>query len=202
MTTAAMRANRTILNSLLEHPSYKKDARFSTHVTYRDDDSSTDSEDSVAAAPSRKERQQVHFSEDSSSFATQPIPHELYEDEIPSMWYSAAEYERIQQDNRQTIQLIKSGKCCSGSLICKRGLEDSFREPILYLPTKQEITNELLDKQIDLWMNPNTGRDHERLLAEAYQEHTCQYAFRAVITGLHDWRAVQEATHTLQILLK
>jgi hypothetical protein len=58
--------------------------------------------------------------------------------------------------------------------------------------------NELLDKQIDLWMNPNTGRDHERLLAEAYRVHTCHYAFRAGVIGVHDWRAVQ-ATHNADI---
>jgi hypothetical protein len=114
------------------------------------------------------------------------------------MWYSAADYERIEQDYRRTLQFIKSGKCCSGSTICKRGLEDSFREPINYLLTKEEIMNVLLDKQIDLWMNPNTGRDHARLLAEAYRVHTCHSAFRAGVTGVHDWRAVQ-ASHTADI---
>jgi hypothetical protein len=197
MATAAMRANRATISSLLENPACKKADSFSTLVTCRDDDSSTDSEHSVTAATPRR-RQQVRFCEKSCSGGTQLIPHELHEDDIPSMWYSAADYEKIQQDNRQTIQLIKSGKCCSRSIICKRGLEGSFREPIHYFPTEGEIMNELLDKQIDLWMNPNTGGDHERLLAEAYAIYTCQYAFRAVVMGLHDWRAVQ-ATHTADI---
>jgi hypothetical protein len=193
-TTDVMSAkNRATLSSLFEHPSDKKDASFSTLATYRDDDSSTDSAHSVTSAHPRQ-RQQVSFCEE-SSLCIQQIPHELHEDEIPSMWYSAADYERIQHDNRRTIKLIKSGKCCSGSVICKRGLEDSFREPIHYLSTKEEIMNELLDKQIDLWMNPNTGGDHARLLAEAYAIYTCQYAIRAVVKGLHDWSALQ-ATHT------
>jgi hypothetical protein len=58
------------------------------------------------------------------------------------------------------------------------------------LTSKEDIINEVLDRQIELW-SEGQG-DHERLLAETYCINSTQHAFKAAVTGLYDWKAIQE----------
>lgn len=148
---------------------------------------------------------------------------DIYHDEIPysQRWYSDADYERIHQDNMETVRFFhqQSGGLLSSTESpanhCKRGLEVHFREQArsCSLTSREEVMEEVLDTQIDLWMEQDQGRatpaDHPRRLAEAYSVYSCQHAVRAVVMGLHDWSMVHSTTtstssttaSTLELLL-
>jgi hypothetical protein len=144
------------------------------------------------------EQRKVTFA--AQSVITKQIPrHDLYHDEIPSaQWYSDDDYERIHQENVETIRLVKSGlPITESNNHCKRGLEEHFRDQAsCYLKSRDEVRDEILDQQIELWREGLVTTDHQRLLAEAYSVYSRQYAFRAVIVGLHDRSADRSNTAT------
>jgi hypothetical protein len=120
------------------------------------------------------------------------IPHPIHHDEIPEQWYNTREYHHIREDCDRTVEMIKSGQAITEDQYCKRGLEARFRDRVSFLTSKEEIVNEILDKQMDLWSEGQSN--HARLLAKIYCMHSTQYAFRAVVTGRHDWKAIHDGT--------
>jgi hypothetical protein len=192
-------------------------------------DEATTTGDLDDSAVHSHEQRKVTFAQ---SVITEQIPrydNDLYHDEIPSSqqcWYNDADYERIHQDNMETIRFVHQQESGLLPMItestanhCRRGLEEQFRDPAKSwcLESREEVMEELLDTQIDLWMEQDQGRatpeDHPRRLAEAYSVYSRQHAVRAVVMGLHDWSAVQStsttgastatstATSTLELLL-
>jgi hypothetical protein len=123
---------------------------------------------------------------------TARIPHPIHHDEIPEQWYNTREYHDMRQDCDRTVEMIKNGQTITEDQYCKRGLESRFRDRISFLTSKEEIVDEILDKQMDLWSEGQNN--HARLLAEIYCMHSAQYAFRAVVTGHHDWKAIRDGT--------
>lgn len=158
----------------------------STVATYKGDNDgwySSDSEHSTFAV-FRRRRSRVRFCEQTVQVA--PSEHAV---EFSEVWYTAEDFERIRQDNLNIFEQCKKG-CIMEQEYSKRGLEASFRPQLEYLASREEIINNLLDKQIDLWMNQTPPLEHERLLAGAYIVQTRQYALRAMVMGMHDSKGV------------
>ena len=134
----------------------------------------------------------VRFSNDIISFeipSTYSDTKASYEDSIKRRWYSAQDLERIREENELTVELIHSGRGLQDEEVyCKRGLEEFYRtQRPCYLRSRQEIIEEVLDRQVDLWMNKSL--DHAVFLAGEYRLRSLPHAERARITALHDSRS-------------
>jgi hypothetical protein len=138
-----------------------------------------------------KRRNPVSFA---SSIVTQEIPHMVYEDEVHALWYSEADHEAIAESNRQTVALVKGRGlgCESNQEYCKRGLESQLADSLSFLKSPQEIIDEVLDRQIDLWCEDEGKNEQARLLAEIYCIYASQYALKAMVRGISDWYSIQE----------
>jgi hypothetical protein len=138
-----------------------------------------------------RKRKHVRFA---SLIVTQEIPHVVYEDEIHALWYSEADQEAIAESNRKIFALVKSRGLGSESNqeYCKRGLESQLADSLPFLKISQEIIDEVLDRQIDLWSEDEGKNEQARLLAEIYCIYASQYALKAIVRGRSDWHSIQE----------
>lgn len=103
---------------------------------------------------------------------------------------------------------------------CKRGLESRISQQQLLLQTagrhqnhqvyeqecslvskssstksKEDIISAVLDAQIDMWSSGITSRNDEeyqleQFLSDTYKTLSSHHGFKAIVRGLHDWRAV------------
>lgn len=124
---------------------------------------------------------------------TTEIDHPFVVEEIASaQWYDEDELQTIRGECEKTVDILRNDG--NGTLpedqYCKRGLESYFRKQLSSLRGTEEIRNDVLDAQVDLWSSNRTNSMED--LAEIYSLHSTQYAIKALVTGLHDWKSVQD----------
>ena len=137
----------------------------------------------------RKVRSKVTFP---SQPVTDQIPASQYEhfDEIKAQWLSPEDYTRIQGDIQETVRLISQGQQIAEPALCERGLESHFSDSKSSLSAREEVINEVLNAQVDLWSEYET--DLGELLAEKYATRSAEHALHSRKIGLEDWKAIQE----------
>lgn len=132
----------------------------------------------------------VSFAQD---LITTEVDHPFVVEDIASaQWYDKDELQTIRTECEKTVDILKNDG--NGVLpeeeFCKRGLEAYFRKDLSSLRRTEEIRNDVLDAQVDLWCSDRTNSMED--LAEIYSLHSTQYAIKALVTGLHDWKSLQD----------
>jgi hypothetical protein len=121
----------------------------------------------------------------------QEASHDLFHYDVLAQWYNLDEYLQMRVECMKTVVLIQIGATISEEDHCKRGLEAHFRQNVSFMKSREDIVDEVLNKQVDLW-SEGQGADHERSLAETCIMNSTQHAFKAMVTALHDWKGVQD----------
>jgi hypothetical protein len=124
------------------------------------------------------------------SLETQQASPPLFHDEVLARWYSLDDYLEMRVECMKTVVLIQIGATMLEEDHCKRGLEAHFRQNVSFMKSREDIVDEVLNKQVDLW-SEGQGAEHARLLlAKTYSMHSTQHGFKAMVTALHDWKGV------------